>query len=135
MISKRLPDISGHKKYFDKVAAISNEVLKNSVCNETFKFSPTIPTTRHRGKNIIWFNLPPFSSNVKTNAGKLFLTLLEKYFLQHYKLFDNYNVKITYSVMSNMKSVIQSHNANLISKHFVLLQHAHAVPIKTQNFC
>ena len=50
MISKRLPDISGHNKYFDKVAAISNEVLKNSVCNETFKFSPTIPITRHRGK-------------------------------------------------------------------------------------
>ena len=63
MISKRLCDIFNDKEHFDKAATIYNEALKNSGFNETLKFSPTIPTTRHRGKNIISFN-PPFSSNV-----------------------------------------------------------------------
>ena len=70
-------------------------------------------------QNIIWFNAP-FSSSVKTNIGKLFLTLLQKHFPRHhkyYKLFNKNNVKTSYSCMSNMKSVIQNHNANLLLKH------------------
>ena len=68
---------------------------------------------------IIWFNRS-FSSNVKTNVGKLFLTLLKKHFSRnhkHHKLFNKNNVKISYGCMPNMKSVIQNHNANLLSKH------------------
>ena len=113
MISKRLSDISIEKEHFDKTAPIYNEVLKSSGSNEALKFSPTIPTRRHRGRNIIWFN-PPFSSNVKTNVGKLFLTLLEKHF-------DKKPVKLSYSCMPNMKSVIQNHNANLLLKHTSLV--------------
>ena len=36
---------------------------------------------------------------------------------KHYKLFNKSNVKIMYSCMPKMKSVIQNHNANLLSKH------------------
>ena len=71
IISKRLSDISSEKEHFEKAATIYYEVLRNSGFNETLKFSPIIPTRRQRGRNIIWFNLP-FSSNVKTNVGKLF---------------------------------------------------------------
>ena len=77
------------------------------------------PTRRHRGRNIIWFN-SPFSSNVKTNVGKLFLALLQKHFPRHhkhYKLFNKKNAKISYNCMPNMKSVIQNHNANLLLKY------------------
>ena len=119
MISKRFSDISSNKEHFDKAAPIYNEALNNSGFNETLKFSPTIPTRRHRGRNLIWFN-PPFSSNVKTNVEKLFLNLLQKYFPWHhkyYKLFNKNNMKISYSCMPNMKSVIQNHNANLLSKY------------------
>ena len=80
---------------------------------------PTIPTRRHRGRNIICFN-SPFSSNVKTNVGTLFSNLLQKHFPRHYKynkLFNKNNVKISYSCMPNMKSVIQNHNTNLLSNH------------------
>ena len=115
MISKWLSDISSNKEHFDKAAPIYNEALKNSGFNETLKFSPTIPTRGHRGRNIIWLN-PPFSSNVKTNVGKLFLTPLQKHFPQHHKYYKN-NVKISYSCMPNMESVIQNHNSNLLSKH------------------
>ena len=116
IISKRLSDISSEKEHFEKAATIYYEVLRNSGFNETLKFSPIIPTRRQRGRNIIWFNLL-FSSNVKTNVGKLFLALLQKHFLRHYKLFIKNNVKISCGYMPNIKSVIQNHNANLLSKH------------------
>ena len=35
--------------------------------------------------------------------------------------------------MPNMKSVIENRNANLLSKHITLLQHAHAAAVKNQN--
>ena len=85
----------------------------------SIKFWQTIPTRGNRGRNINWFN-PPFSSNVKTNVGKLFLTLLERHFLQHHKydkLFNKNNVKISYRCMPTMKSVIQNHSANLLLNH------------------
>ena len=87
------------------------------VFNEILEFSPTISTRCHRGRDIISFS-PPFSSNV--NAGKLFLTLLQKPFPRHpkyYKLFNKINLKISYSCMPHMKSVIQNHNPNFLSNH------------------
>ena len=73
-----MSDISSDKEHFDKAAPIYNEALKISGFNETLKFLPTLPTRRHRIRNIIWFN-PSFSSNVKTNVGKLFLNLTEAF--------------------------------------------------------
>ena len=120
MIFKWLYDMSSDNEFFGKAGPIYNDVLKNSGFNETLKFSQAIPTRRHRGRNIIWFN-PPFSSNVKTYVGKLFLTLLQKHFPRHkyYKLSNKNNVKISYSCMSNMKSVIQNHDTNLLSNHTI----------------
>ena len=119
MIRKRLSDISSDKEHCDNAAPISNETLKNSGFNETLKFSPPIPTRRHRGRNIIWFNTP-FSSNVKIDKGKLFLNLLQNYFSwdhKYFKLFNKNNMKISYSCMRNMKSIILNHNVNLLSNH------------------
>ena len=90
MISKRLSDISSDKEHFDKATPIYNEALENRGFNETLKVLPTIPSRRHRGRNIIWFN-PPFSSNVKTNVGKLYLTLLQKHFPRHHKYYKLFN--------------------------------------------
>ena len=112
-----MSDISSEKDHFEKAEKIYYEVLRTSGFNETLKFSATIPTRRHRGRNIIWFNLP-FRSNVKTYVGKLFLALLQKHFLPHhkyYKLFNKNNEKSSYSYMPNMKKIIANHNANLLS--------------------
>ena len=87
------------------IFATYNGALKNNGFNEILKFSPTIPTRRHRRKNITWFN-QSFSVNVKTNVGKLFLTLLQKHFPGHHKYhksFNKNNVKISYSCIPNMK--------------------------------
>ena len=101
MISKRISNISCDKESFDKAAPDYNNALKNSGFNENIKFTPRPPKRRKRCRNILWFN-PPFSSNVKTDIGKIFLLLLDKHFPQHhkyYKLFSRNNVKISYSCM------------------------------------
>ena len=70
-------------------------------------------TTNKNGKrNIIWFN-PPYSANVVTKVGKHFLSLLGKHFPPHnkfLKIFNRNTVKISYSCLPNMKTVINSHN-------------------------
>ena len=60
---------------------------------------------------------PPYSVNVKTNIGRIFLQLTDKHFLQHHKyrkLFNRNNIKISYSCMPNMASVIRNHNTSLL---------------------
>ena len=70
---------------------------------------------KHRTRSIIWFN-PPFSSNVKTNIGKVFLRILRKHFPPSsdlYKLFNSKKVKLSYSCCPSMKNIISSHNAKI----------------------
>jgi len=70
---------------------------------------------KNRKRKIIWFN-PPFSSNVPTNIGKVFLKQLDKHFLPGHKLRPICNrnwVKISYSCMPNIASIIKSHSTKL----------------------
>ena len=90
--------------------------LKNSNFNKNIKPTPGPPKRRKCSRNILWFN-PLFSSNEKSNIGKIFLWLLDKHFPKHhkyYKLFNRNNVKISYSCMQNMANIIQKHNTNLL---------------------
>ena len=71
---------------------------------------------RNCDRKIIWFN-PPYSVNVKTNIGRVFLCLIDKPFPQHHKyckLFNRNNIKISHSCMPNMASVIWNHNISLL---------------------
>ena len=71
---------------------------------------------RKRKRNIIWFN-PPYSKNVKTNIGKTFLQLLSKHFPKDHhmhKIFNRNTVKISYSCMRNIGSILSSHNKNIL---------------------
>ena len=66
---------------------------------------------KKRKRNVIWYN-PPYSVNVKTNIGKVFFKLLHKHFLKthkFYKVFNKNTVKLSYSSMHNMASIITSH--------------------------
>ena len=68
-------------------------------------------------RNIIWFN-PPYSKNVKTNIGKTFLQLLSKHFPkdhQMHKIFNKNTVKDSYSCMSNISSILSTHNKNILN--------------------
>ena len=116
MISKRVSDISCDSVHFNKAASDYNTALKKSGFNESIKYSPSQLKQRNRKRQIIWFN-PPYSVNVKTNVGKLFMRLIDKHFPSHHKfhkLFNRNNVKLSYSCMSNMKKVIQKHNSKIM---------------------
>ena len=72
---------------------------------------------RKRKRNIIWFN-PPYSKNVKTNIGKTFLQLLSKHFPKDHemhKIFNKNTVKISYSCMNNISSMLSTHNKNILN--------------------
>ena len=63
-------------------------------------------------KSIIWCN-PPFSKNVKIVIGIYFLHLLDKHYgknHKHHKIFNRHNLKVSYSCMDNMNTIISCHN-------------------------
>ena len=90
--------------------------LKESGFSEALNY--IAPTTNKEQKNrkrkIIWFN-PPFSKSVKSNIGRIFLRLLSKHFPRNHtmhKIFNRNTVKISYSCLKNISSIISSHNRN-----------------------
>ena len=60
----------------------------------------------------------PYSANVKTNIVKIFLNLIKKHFPKTnklHKIFNRNMVKISYSCMSNISSIILGNNKNLLN--------------------
>ena len=79
--------------------------------------TPRQTKKKTRKRKIIWFN-PPHCRSVKTNVGKIFLKLIKKHFLKDNslnKIFNKNTVKVSYSCMDNISSIIQSHNKNILS--------------------
>ena len=98
---------------------VYNNALKFSGCNENIQFTSTPLPRRNRNRKIKWFN-PPYSVNVKTNIGRIFLHLIEKHFPQHQKyrrLFNGNNVKMRCSCMPNLLCVIWNQNTSLLKDH------------------
>ena len=82
MISKRISENSCDKNHFDIAAPDYNIALKNSGYNETIKYIRRQPKRQSRKQQIISFKLP-YSANVKTNVGRNFMRLVDKYFPHH----------------------------------------------------
>ena len=121
-INKRLSEISSDKVCFDNAKPIYQEALnKSGYCynlsfNTTLNQSPRPP--RNRKGNITWFN-PPYSKNAETNVGKCFLSLIDKQFPKSnplHKIFNRNTLKLSYSYMGNIKTIISNHNKAVISK-------------------
>ena len=116
-IGKRLSKLSCSKETFQQVIPPYNDALKKSGFKENLVYLPKTTTKnnldkKQRKPKIIWFN-PPLWVNVKTNIGKIFLSLVKKHFLKNNKLrkiFNKNNVSISYSCMSSISSVIAGHN-------------------------
>ena len=61
----------------------------------------------------------PLTHIVKTNVAKYFLKLVDKHFPKNHnlhKIFNRNNLKVSYSCMKNVKSIIQGHNSQLLAK-------------------
>ena len=100
--------------------AYQNTLIHSSF-NHDLSYTQHAPqqACRNRQRNIIWFN-PPFSMSVSTNIGRNFLSLIDKHFPLHHKLhkiFNRNTVKVSYSYMNNVKSIITKHNAHIAGKN------------------
>ena len=119
-ISKRISDISSSKEIFDKAAPYYNNALKASGYEDTIEYNPPNDegnAERKRERNITWFN-PPYNKNVQTNVAFKFLRLLDKHFPKNHKLhkiFNRNNVKVSYSCMPNVSSIVNSHNQKILT--------------------
>ena len=70
-----------------------------------------------RKRNVTWYN-PPFSETVETKIGQQFFFLIKKHFPKGnvlHKIFNKNTLKLSYSCMSNIGTIIKSHNSTIIS--------------------
>ena len=120
-VSKTINNLSADETTFNKPRDLYNNALAESELKHNITFqkqqntSTVTNDTKNRKRNITWPN-PPFSLNVSTNIGKKFFTLLGKHFPKTHrlhKLFNPNNVKVSYSYLSNFKSVITGYNKNI----------------------
>jgi len=121
-INRRISDISCNEDEFNKAKTTYDDALKSSGYTASLSYNKHRQATRprrNRKRNIIWYN-PPFSSNVKTNIGKVFLKLVSKHFPRQHKyhtLFNKNNIKVSYSCMENMGAIISKHNKKILSNN------------------
>ena len=62
---------------------------------------------------------PPYSQNVKTNIGKLFIQLVRKHFPKnnkYHKIFNQNTLKLSYCWNTNVGNIIKQHNSKVLSK-------------------
>ena len=99
--------------------------MKKSAYNVSLKYTQTQnqdennQQSKQRKRKVIWFSLP-YSLNVRTNVGKLFLKLLDRHFPRahkFYKILSRNTVKTSYCCMKNMGSIISSHNKQVLQPH------------------
>ena len=80
MTNKHISNLSCNEYEFNKANPLDKSALKSSGFNYSMKFeAPVENAKRNRNRKVIWFN-PPYSLNVKTNIGKVFLKLVRKHF-------------------------------------------------------
>ena len=119
MISDRISKISSNEQIFRKAAPQYNNALKSSGYNERITYKkPSAKNRKSRPRKIIWFN-PPWSMNVRTNVAKRFLAILDKNFPKNHKFRKILNrncVKVSYSCLPNMSSIISTHNKKVLSE-------------------
>ena len=121
-LSKRKNKLSSNEHVFNSTKGLYNNVLKNSGYKQNIKFQHNVfveaqKRKSNRGRKIIWFN-PPYRCSVATDIGKKFFLLLDNYFPKthiFYKIFNRNNVKVSYSLMPDISSIIKSHNKKVFS--------------------
>ena len=117
MINRRLCDTSCNETVFNEAKDEYETALAASGFESNMKFQKNPNIRRNRSRNIIWFN-PPYSRNVKTNIGNVFLKIIKKHFKKnhkYYKIFNKNNVKLSYSCTTNVSNIIKGHNKKILN--------------------
>ena len=122
-IAKRISDLSSNELILHREKLPYQQALHEAGYNVNLDYTPPPPppptTTqrrRTRSRKTIYFN-PPYCQNVKTNVGKKFLSLIDKHFANTplEKYINRSTIKISYSTMPNIASIISSHNKKILN--------------------
>ena len=121
-INKRLSSISSTQQVFNEAIPPYQKALDESRYNFKLTYDPpnnrTNTQNRKRAHHITWYN-PSWNLWVKTNLGRKFLFIVGKYFPKKHplhKIFNRHTLKLSYSCMPNMKSIM-SHNKTVLSNY------------------
>ena len=93
----------------------------------SYNNSNTQNAWRNRNRKVIWFN-PPYSQNVKTNIGKLFIKFVRKHFpnnSKYHKIFNLNTLKLSYCHTTNVGNIIKQHNSKVLDKTNDNINHNH----------
>ena len=117
MIGRRISDLSHDEEEFDRAKHIYEEALASSGHPSNLEYQPPVQgRKRNRHRAVTWFN-PPFCSSVKTSIGKKFLQLVKRHFPENHRyasIINRNTVKISYSCLPNMGSIIKQQNERLL---------------------
>ena len=117
MINQRISDTSCNEKIFNDAKGEYEAALSASGFKPHMHFVKTRAKRKNRQRNIIWFN-PPFSRNVKTNIGKVFLKIVKNRFGKNNKyhtIFNRNTLKLSYSCTTNVANLIKGHNNKILN--------------------
>ena len=90
-----------------------------AISRNTYRMKHMQQPRRNRQRSVIWFS-SLFSQNVKTNIARSFLQLVGTHFPAGHKLhkiFNRNTVKVSYSCMNSVRSIITNHNVRMIRKN------------------
>ena len=113
-----LSNLSSTETIFKELKTQYKNNLRQSGYNKKLTYKPT--ETNHQKRNrrkIIQLN-PSFSKNVFTKIGKSFLSFLDLHFPRNHiysSIFNRNEIKVSYSCMQNIKSVISNHNMKVLN--------------------
>ena len=121
-IQTRLSNISSNKDIFKHSKQEYEKALKEAGHQATLTYTPSQDRNnsaeQQRKRRITWFN-PPYSQHVKTNIGKKFLALVDKCSPKQnelHKICNRNTLKVSYSCMNNIETIIKTHNSSIINK-------------------
>merc|ERR1711923_391103 len=106
-VEKRLTSISSNEKVFDEEKPIYEAALKRSEFDHKLRYQheEQVKPKRKRRRKVIYFT-PPWSDNIKTPVGKIFLQLIDSCFPRGHplkKFYNRYTLKVSYCTMKNLK--------------------------------
>ena len=131
MIGKRLAALSKNESAYNESIPSYKQSLQKSgfpfnlsyndcVVNPSTPTNEARPKRNNRKRQFLFYN-PPFCNSVTTNLGKEFLKLVDKHFPRnhiYHPILNRKTIKISYSCMPSMKSIIKCHNDKILDNFY-----------------
>ena len=127
-VNNRITRNSKNEEVFNaSIQPYKDALSQSGFNNNNLNFDPNVKQQqqqkqqkrKRRGRKITWFN-PPFSLNVKTNIGKIFLQLIKECFPKTHilhKICNKNTLKLSYRTMPNISSHISKHNNKILQQN------------------